>query len=567
MPPPFFPQTEAMQSPLSPARFSMSDSQMPAIHHPRPTADGLVFGGFSESQSASPAPYTPPANAQFQSSSSHYARTMAENVNAPPFFPGTTMAPFSDPQAVPSYTPQYAVPAQFSPYGSLPPWMAPVPGFQYPITGAAPPNFSQPISPSLSQHSSTKVGHERPGSHQEDAEPATWQQYPPTQFYGLPNGVLSYSPLLEQNQNAAVSTLTDYLLPHVGKPDYADCTLRIYDSAHPDKTAFANMPAHRLLLARSPLLAAEMSKAAPEKDFSGLPIVPISVPFKLVGPTVISEPIRHLYGNPIQAPVPTELASLPSYVAQERLEQAFGSFIMGSELQIPEFTRNEQDTIKLLLRWDTIEEALSLLSSSRQAAHHNKPSLETNGVQTSGTRTDNLSFCANKLAQYVAEFLSANFPTDFSLDGAVAELADAPRLPPKLATSKPSISNPRLSRIQFGEVQAEESSADHEINTLLSRFLLSLPSEDLSALLASPLLLSRLGPAKQTEVMLPVVQERERRRLKAVKASKITATEKGQLYDNLYLEESAESDPQNADHGIRLVCRRVSQLNSSTTSK
>lgn len=432
-----------------------------------------------------------------------------------------------------------------------------MPNFQYSVPGAAAPNFSQPLSPSLSQNSSTKAaGHDGRSSRQEDADPSAWQQYPPPQLFGMSNGVLPYSPFPENSYHSSASALADYLLPHVGKPEYADCLLGFYDGTTSDNAVITSMPAHRLLLARSPRLASELAHASPKKDPNGLQVVSLSLPSKSVTSTIITESINFLYGGIVKIDPLPELATLSSQAAHARLEKAFGSFIIGTELQIPVFSRIEQDTIKLLLRWDTIERALFLISSSRSNAHKKKSSKAnggSTGLSGDGTPTDSLTTCSNKLAQYVNDFLATNIPVDFSFDGTVAELEKSPRLPPSLSNSKPSISNARLSRIQFGDVQAEEAAEDHEISKMLSQILLSLSSFDLSALFSSPLLLGRLGAAKQTDLVLAVVQERERRRLKAIKASKAAPLKKDHLYDNLHLEEQAESTPEHREQGLTLI--------------
>jgi hypothetical protein len=139
----------------------------------------------------------------------------------------------------------------------------------------------------------------------------------------------------------------------------------------------------------------------------------------------------------------------------------------------------------------------------------------------------------------IVQFVVFNFPKDFSLYQSASELASVSRLP-VVQGRKPSTSDPRLSRIQFGDIPLEPDTS-LEISTKLSSVLLSLPLYVLQAIFEAYFLGGKLGWSKVGAVMRDVIEERERRRLQVFKiGTRILETPSPEQWEQTKWEERAE---------------------------
>jgi len=157
----------------------------------------------------------------------------------------------------------------------------------------------------------------------------------------------------------------------------------------------------------------------------------------------------------------------------------------------------------------------------------------------------------HQFLEMIVQFVVFNFPKDFSLHQSASELASVSRLP-LVQGRKPSTSDPRLSRIQFGDVPLE-AVAGLEISSKLSSVLLSLPLYVLQAIFEAYFLGGKLGWSKVGAIMREIVEERECRRLKVFKlGTRILETPSLEQWEQTKWEERIEPSDQTSS-GFVLV--------------
>lgn len=343
-----------------------------------------------------------------------------------------------------------------------------------------------------------------------------------------------------------------YLLDRFGTYDFADYVLEIATNKL--------LPAHSLLLARSPGLKAMMRLA--RKDDNLAPhwrlLVPADAYFRDASAFV--DAIRTLYGGEqldpgrflqdLQFPHPgskelqAELATRMTYVL---------SYVTaGITLDIHDIHALGMHIAMRLLRWETLNSVIDFIlnsdSTARSSLHDDFHFKQSVAVQ--------------HMTQSVIDFIVRNFPLDFALDTTAQQLASIRRLPEQQDTQAdaspfPHVRRPshhRLASIRFGDAPANQEAST--VHSALSSVLFSLPSDILQEIFKNSILIERLGGVAVAHHMYALVAEREARRSSALQAheqfrtSAITNT----MLQNLYLEELVESSDQELS-GVRLAYR------------
>jgi len=249
---------------------------------------------------------------------------------------------------------------------------------------------------------------------------------------------------------------------------------------------------------------------------------------------------------------------------QQRMEHALAYVTAGSLLGLPPVFMRGIDIAKALLRWDTLEKALAFALDNPPAAPSQKQGTGFSDVEQSSNRTPDVN--GTRMMNGISDFLVHEFPLDFTLDATAPQLMGNPRLPAAMS-SRPSVSNPRLGLIRFGEVPLEQNSRPDFATRLLSTILLSLPFLQLKSLLEHHGLGRRLGLDNVGRVMHAVIEEREVRRLKVLKSkgsSSDPASITGALWQNTRWEERVEPDSQ---HGSGLTIVRIWRGVDAATTK
>lgn len=258
----------------------------------------------------------------------------------------------------------------------------------------------------------------------------------------------------------------------------------------------------------------------------------------------------------------------------------------GCLMGMPELVFRGLQIANRLLRWESLETALSFaLAGGLGQVWRDEYSLDDRGSSTSSedsfTRVGNNAEPvydphATQFLHHIVGFICFNFPRDFVLDTSAPQLPSVPRLPkPSVHGSRPSISDPRLKSIRFGEAPADENKSAHPGASILSSVLFSIPFPILKATLEHPMLGEMLGWHVVPLLIEHVIQERERRRIQALKAYTVARSTSefandGLVVQNFFWEEAVEPSPQHRC-GLKLVRRRkgidTPPSSTSTASK
>jgi len=514
LPPPFFP-SEPHATPSSAASFSHLQLGIPqaqvSMQQPRPDRSGLVFGGYPESSSSSPA---------------------ATNGFGP--FPIATVhgTGITLPMGLNSTSADSAVQPVYSDVRS------PVqPHFTRPTTFFNPEANFFPRS-ALTQRSMKFHHHiglngeslSRSGS-QGSSQPPDVQER--TQSHGgsdvadgrfmpesflLGNGAVSGS----QVQNGFVTStpsahslelgmrsdidaaliVRGYLLTQFGNLEHADYVLEITNGKGSSSTSA--LPLHGLLISRSPTLATMItaSQQNAERDRNGLRVIRYdSSNDKFFLQTAFTEALQHLYGAPLLN-IPLLSLGLPSIEssgeygdvtgpAQQLMAHALGYASAGRFLQVKVIEIHGLQFAREVLRWENVESALAFC------------------VQADGSEGSLHPFLHD-----ILKFMIFNLPGYFSFVESAPQTVEFQRLPTG-SESRPSISDPRVSRLTFGELSFNDAPVTDPVSSKFSSILLSLPFVVLKQLLQDPALVTRLSAPKVAELARSVIGEREKRRIKA----------------------------------------------------
>lgn len=377
---------------------------------------------------------------------------------------------------------------------------------------------------------------------------------PPTNF-GHPEVAINL-------ENA--ESLRDHVLSQLRNPELADCHLQISEQ---EGYGRQYLEGHKLILSRSStLLSIIRSSEAPAAATLKTQVhVQLKGNYIRIGPFL--EAVKYIYGGPLP---PFDMFGAGGASAEDRMELALQHIATGAWLNIAPFAHRGVEVSASLLNWETVPQALGFalegglapiwpiedgseekISTCSSDDSFNKP--EAGGSPTYDPFSSGLLHRA-------IDFTVQQLPPNFYLDSTAPQLAACPRLPPfqPAHESKSSRSDPRLSKIRFGEVPADDHQRPSFATTTVSSILLSLPFPLLKFLLEHPVLSNRLGAETVASIMRQVVNEREVRRQKALNtrtANHMVDGAESTAVQNLYWEEVVEYFPQNRA-GFRLARRR-----------
>lgn len=565
LPPPLYP-SDHRSTPSSTNSFSapkqVAVRNHGAMHHPQPSVKSIVFGGYTESSSPSPTSADRVQNVSFTGGTSpvHFVAP-----NHSPHYPDLNMPQVYPPNPLQQTStsrfpiqPQFSRPPTFfNPEANFFPRSAMNQGnarhFQH-MT----PN-GEPLSRSASQASSQAHEiRERPISHSgsealESRSPKVNDITSPTSngslrvaqsrnSFALPNHPgRPHEADLQLDLEAALA-VRGYLLVNFGNPDYADYVLEIAQSE--DANPSVALPLHGLLLSRSPALLAMINdrRRKPLVNHDGLKILRInSMNDKFFVNQAFIEALQYLYGAPLLN-IQNFLRVLPPFensgshsesaiVAQQMMTHALGYASAGHVLQLPIVTFHGLQFAREILRWDNVEQALEFAFGAKV--------------------TDDF---LQSFTHHILKFIIFNFPPQFSFQTSAPQLAGCPRLP-SVAEPRTSISDPRVSRLTFGELQFADTPVADPASTTLSSILVSLPFAALKRLLQDPTLTKHITAAEIIELAHQVVDEREKRRRKVLKSKCVVTGTDELLWDEAKWEETV--GPHDGPHTNGIMLNRV----------
>ncbi|KAJ9659919.1 hypothetical protein H2201_007179 [Coniosporium apollinis] len=578
LPPPFYPAdhraTPTSATPSS-ATHSLPPTDQVSMHQPRPSANNIVFGGHPDSSSPSPAP--PPSAGKMRYPPAPPPGFGGASFGPPPYYTPGHAHHFSEPHAHMMYPPMSMPPLGTLPYrrghpppphyGRLESWfpadsplpypMAPPPGY--------PPHSIQPqtngaVHPSRSpSQSSVRTQDQEPIFNQHQSEQRKFSEGQYNGQFSNQNG----APLLlpSDELRGPTDSLRQYLRSQFGSTDLADYILEITLS-DPEHSVFT-LPVHRLLIARSPRLLTLMSRTRTDQESRNSPLAVLrdATTDTFVTSRSLVEVLKYLYDDTLlgmreftQGLQPFDMDSAGSDGngrPLDRMRQALEYAASGHFLGLEEVVSRGFAIAKALIRWDTLDLAMGFaldggLSRIWQAVM--AEAAERGVVPNLKPFRPTYGDYGYQFLQDLVDFIALEFPQAFQLDTTAPQLSNVQRLPVAVE-SRPSISNPRLSRIRFGELPLEQPARPDFVTTTLSSILVSLPFPVLKVLLEHPGLNRRITWPNVISVMRQVVEERESRRSKALNA-RVAPSHKTDMdqaiYENLHWEERVESAPAHA---------------------
>jgi hypothetical protein len=384
---------------------------------------------------------------------------------------------------------------------------------------------------------------------------------------------------VHQMELDAALMLRDYISMQFGNQDTADTVVELTEM---NRTKPATvLPAHSLLLAQSPTLLAMLAQNSVTAGPDTKRLVRITARDKFLLAPAFVEVLNHLYGAPLLnvhelvhglRPFRLDDPETTAIVLQN-MTRSLAHAATGYFLDMPAVTSNAMECAKRLLRWDTVERALSFaldggLTPSWQSRSRSLSSYDRQRAanDTSDRRISLPTYgeYSGQFLQSIVDFLAYNFPKSFQFFPGAPQLLENPRLPTVL-DSRPSISDPRLSRIQFGEMSAELSGRPDFVTTTLSSILISIPFPVLKVLVEHSGVSSRIGWSKVADIMHLVIRERESRRQKVLASKRIAASPDAALMENTGWWERVEESRQHGS-GFVLVCSLLSAENGTATS-
>lgn len=306
----------------------------------------------------------------------------------------------------------------------------------------------------------------------------------------------------------AARNLKSFFEVQFGSTEFSDVTLHILERAQsPDPVV---LPAHRIVLARSPNLRRLMETV----KVPGPNIVKLEISAKYLDTKTFMQVLRYLYG----APLPTRNA-----LAGNCMAQCLALAAMGCHVRLPEVTGRGLDYALSYMSWDNVEMALEFALQGGLTVYFRFNEYETVPEPYYGP-------IAGEFLRNMLNWMVENLPTNFDFIASAPQLSNSPRLPGILET-RPSMANPHLSRIQFGDLPSEESSSP---TMLLSGVLLSLPLGALRHVLQHPAFWSRPRHAEMTRA---IIKEREIRRKKALESKRHVPGATAYMREAMYWEE------------------------------
>ncbi|WPH02834.1 Hypothetical protein R9X50_00570200 [Acrodontium crateriforme] len=360
--------------------------------------------------------------------------------------------------------------------------------------------------------------------------------------------------------------LRAHVLSQFSNLTFSDCYIQVRDENTGEQRY---IDGHKIILSRSPTLL-DLINAHQSNTNTNSIFVSLKDPYLRL-PTFF-DCVQYLYGGTLtQLDQNRQLRQdgngMPS--SEERMAIAVQYVATSAWLRVPSIAFRAIEVAVSLLHWDTVSTALTFALDGglsnfwliEDGSDGKTPTSSSNqDLWTEIYSSPRYDPFSTQLLHRIMHFMVHMFPHNFYLDSSAPQLASCPRLPSAHVNheSRPSTSDPRLTKIRFGELSEEEHQQPMS-KTIISSILLSLPFALLKNLSEHFDLSARLGPETVASIMRQVVAERETRRLKALKARPADKREGGVTggkYQSLYWTEMVETSRQNHS-GFRLARRRA----------
>jgi len=596
LPPAFVPSTN-QPTPQSAASSAYANPvPHPHAHPGHPSTGNIVFGG-PESSSSSPAP-PQSAGSNFHIPQYPTFGATQPTHSVPPNHAHHASEPYMQRASQPGYGPPgipWNVRHGYQPQTSQPPYFHPHghQQFRYPPrevftpTDVQQPNGHYSRSRSASQSSSaprkTADDLQLPAAADGAADTvrmafpesrAPFAPGPPHLRHHQPGHQMAQPPPMPHPDMTSGFENAQALCSHVysgfANPTLADCHLQIIEEDEGGRQYFDG---HKLILSRSSTLFHLIQNSDPPASSTLKTQVHIRLKGRYLRIRAFMNSLRYLYGGPLMSFDQTRPFAPGSEFTsnnEQRMEDPLSHIATGVWLKVPAIAARAVDVAVGLIHWDTLPSLLAFAldgglssvwtvddgSENRSSCSSSDDSLgrpETTGAPTYDPHSTQL---LHRVIGYTVHML----PPNFYVDASAPQLASCPRLPslPLGHESKPSRSDPRLSKIRFGEMSTEDHQRPSIATTTISSLILSLPFALLKCILEHDALAFKLGADTVGSIMRQVIGEREVRRKRVLNSwpdSRVDDAVEAQLIQNLYWEEEVEASAQHRV-GLRLARRR-----------
>ena len=298
------------------------------------------------------------------------------------------------------------------------------------------------------------------------------------------------------------SQLASHLSENFDVSAFADCEMNVSHSKARFEEAVINV--HSLMIAQNPIFRESLLSA--DNNAYGKKQIKLQVIDQYTSPSSIRTALKVYYGES-----PTHFTGFPvchpesePIISVQWMENALSFAAAGHLLGMVGVAHRGEQIASTILGWDNVERALSFAmdaSISRAWGSHNSLDFPSN---------------ASELLLSCLYFIITSISGSFSLDLGAPPLVSIDRLP-AVTEPHPSSKRSRLNNIQFGDLPIGTSQPVNKQDNLISSILFSIPFAQLK------FILDRISLDTNREITKAVVEQREHRRLRAVRCQSSTS--------------------------------------------
>ncbi|KAI9793230.1 MAG: hypothetical protein M1816_000651 [Peltula sp. TS41687] len=348
--------------------------------------------------------------------------------------------------------------------------------------------------------------------------------------------------------------LQAHMLSYFDNQEYADCVLEIWHES--DRFEPITVPAHRILLSRSSLLKSRLEAT---QDVSPTKVVRVETTDRFLTVWSISRVLHHLYGAGIEEVFDRfALYGKSLNNTADTVDGILAAAAAGNLFQLPHIVAQAVQMASEIITWENLEQIFAFaleggydeewmkLNNLNQKGHHTLEALAKNAGVTHDSNDGSpdvtkqatekgkpiYGVYALRLLDTAMRFITENFSRDFVFDSTVSSLPSVllARLPDQTEKRLEQQSDPRLSSMKFGDYPSEDDNAQsaHPSSSVLSQLLVSLPFPWVKKILESKDLggMNPLAPGARGKIARAVIHEREQRRRKVLRTSKVSYEER-----------------------------------------
>lgn len=345
------------------------------------------------------------------------------------------------------------------------------------------------------------------------------------------------------------STLQLHLVSYFASQEFADCRLELSHARR--RFEGISIPAHRILLSRSPFLKSQLKVV---DDTRPANIIRLTTADRFVTADAVYMVLRCLYGAPMQevfgwwSTGSPETAVLSDRDMAEKVDGILAVAAAGTLFQLSHIVAEAVRMVPNLIRWHTLERVLAFAieaqfnrgrrgteagpvqdvdlkqtnSKDASQSHGDLNHAEHHGCVMSGFGSSSATPPPDQLLHAALDYIIRQFPRNFLLNPSATSSIMPPRFRNLADEQDACARHPRLRSIKFGDYPSEDEEVQLDPSSpILSRILLSLPFPPLQWILESKDLAGS-DMATRRKMAQSVVYEREQRRERVLKDSPVS---------------------------------------------